>query len=158
MRNIRRVETKERVGWNVKIRRAKVRREKNFSDKAYGGKDNALVAAKAFRDELLAQLDTPEYEVWKRDRKVATNTSGIPGVYRGVAGSKKSSGRYIETPYWQAYWTDVHGKRQMRVFSIDAYGDEGAKALAIEARQRGLAQLARDVALIRQAQADGAVV
>lgn len=145
---IQRLDTRHRGTWKVQIKRAKERKHKYFPDSGYGGKDAALAAAKAWRDQTLAEMDGPDYQVWKRDHPLATNTTGMPGVYRGVAGSKQG-GKVVETPYWEGNWTDLHGKRRRRVFSIKAYGEEGAKALAMQARRQGLEEVAR-VAASRQ--------
>lgn len=145
MRCIQRLDT-SRHAWKVQIKRAKVRKHKYFPDTLYGGREPALAAAKAWREHMLAEMDGPGYEVWKREHTLASNTTGIPGVFRGVAGHKRG-GEIVQTPYWQGYWTDMDGKRQIRVFSILAHGEDGAKALAVQARRQGLEQVAREAAL-----------
>ncbi len=59
--------------------------------------------------------------------------SGIPGVTRITAYSR---GHYYNV--WKANWTSVRGVRRSRQFSVNKYGEEEAKRLAIEARQDAL--------------------
>jgi hypothetical protein len=42
---------------------------------------------------------------------------------------------------WQARWSPKKGVRRVKTFSVDFYGEEEAKRLAIEARQRGLEEM-----------------
>jgi hypothetical protein len=64
--------------------------------------------------------------------KRSTNKSGITGVHKNDNGSG--------TWYWVASWM-VNGKRTGTMFAIAKYGEEGAKALAIEARENAVAML-----------------
>lgn len=54
-----------------------------------------------------------------------TNISGVNGVYLS-----NDEGR----PTWYAQWRE-NGKQRKRSFAVGKYGDEGAKKLAIEARE-----------------------
>ena len=67
-------------------------------------------------------------EVRQLPRK--NNTSGRPGL------SKTGDGTY-----WRAQYSDTNGKRPTKSFRIDEFGDEGAKRLANEWLDQGLAQL-----------------
>jgi hypothetical protein len=64
------------------------------------------------------------------------NTSGIVGVKRQVQTNKH--GTYIS---WVAHYRDENGKPVTKTFSVKKYGEEGAKQLAIEAREAGLRKL-----------------
>ncbi|NJR57625.1 MAG: AP2 domain-containing protein [Cyanobacteria bacterium CRU_2_1] len=98
---------------------------KFFSDKKYGGKEEALKAAEQHFDELDKQmpLDSPV------GRMSVRNRSGIVGVSR-----TKSTRRGHEYEYWQAWWGSGDYRKSVK-FSILKYGEEKAKQLAIEARR-----------------------
>lgn len=62
----------------------------------------------------------------------SNNTSGITGVYF----DKK--GKY---DYWKASWMKIDGKMGTKSFSIMKYGDEEARNLAINYREKMIAEL-----------------
>lgn len=66
-------------------------------------------------------------------KKRVNNSSGVTGVSRRV----DRSGR----PRWVAQWHGIGGARQHRSFSVSVYGEEGAEALAIKAREDALKAL-----------------
>lgn len=140
-RNISRIETsgatgKSYGGWEVRMQRRGKRHEKFFSDNAYGGKRNALSAAKDFRDELEDKLKG--YSVKELSKRPSTrNRSGVVGVR--LHHQKDIRGEYIYYYwYWIAQWTDGHGKRKTRSFSCHTYGDDEAYRLACQARKEGV--------------------
>lgn len=133
--------------WKVVLSRAGKHWFKYFADAQHGGKRRALAAAKAWRDALLLQISGSDYEVWKRERPQARNTSGVPGVWRGVLHRKNKAGDVVATSrFWQAFWVTLDGRRRLRTFGIAKYGEERAKALAILARREGIAEVAREAA------------
>ena len=70
--------------WIVHIERRRRVWNRSFSDGVYGGKTNALRAARAFRDEILVShlpMTRAEYAAIRRKN----NRSGFPGVYRYAA-------------------------------------------------------------------------
>jgi hypothetical protein len=143
MRYIQRIDNAHHT-WKVALRRKNKMMHKYFTDEVYGGTAQALIAAIAWRDETEAKHATASYAIWRRERMPPTNTTGIVGVYRGM-NEKKRAGRISKFYYWQGHWTGVDGKRNCRTFSINKYGEEAAKELAIRARREGLAQLAREI-------------
>jgi hypothetical protein len=61
------------------------------------------------------------------------NASGILGVARlDVMANRNPNTRYV---CWCAKWTDEHGIRRQRGFSIPRYGEQEAKRLAIAERE-----------------------
>lgn len=54
------------------------------------------------------------------------NKTGIAGVEYTV--------RQGRSPYYSASWYDLDGKHRRKTFATSVYGDEGAKAKAVEAR------------------------
>ena len=62
----------------------------------------------------------------------SNNTSGIHGVGKYA----RRSGQV-----WMAQWQDADGKPKQASFSVSKYGNEGAKCLAIKARQDAIDKL-----------------
>lgn len=143
MRNIRRVD-KGHHSWRVVIRRQHLQLRPHFTDSAYGSKELALAAAVAWRDQKEAELSGVDYVVWQREWMRAHNKSGTVGVYRNI-NTKKRGDRIIQQAQWMAYWKNTNGKRSVRSFNVSKYGEEGAKQLAIQARQDGMADMARQL-------------
>lgn len=143
LRYIQRID-KEHHTWKVSIRRATQLVHRYFTDSVYGGPVQALAAAMAWRDTTVAELTGVDYGLWRRDLNRPNNTSGIVGVYRGVMRSKRGK-QVRKQAYWCGYWQNTNGKRSSRSFSINKYGEEGAKQLAIRARQEGMADVARQL-------------
>ena len=110
--------------------------EKYFADTKFGGKIGALREAKKFRDEIEAQM--PRYSVSELARNPSVrNTSGTVGVR--ISERKDIRGEYEYTYYfWVAQWTDGKGRRKTRSFSIDKYGYDKARELAVKARKKGI--------------------
>lgn len=130
--------------WKVQLKRKGGVTHKYFTDNVFGGKSNALEAAKAWRDALLYANSGPEYAMWRRNQMRSHNTSGIVGVGRYVRYYKSDHGVRKE-PRWQAYWKDADGKRQSRWFPVRDYGEERAKWLACRAREEGMEQTRREL-------------
>ena len=145
-RNISRIETtsstgKKYGGWEVRMQRRGKKTEKFFSDNGFGGKRGALAAAKKFRDELEARQR--KYTVKELAQNPSKrNKSGVVGVR--LHQQKDVRGDYeYQYWYWVAQWTDGHGRRRTKSFSVHQHGDEEAYRLACEARRRGVAQANR---------------
>lgn len=143
MHYIQRID-KRHIGWKVAFRRKSREWHKYFSDAAYGGKRQALSAAKLWRNEWFAKLSGIDYKVWRRELVPPSNTTGIVGVHRGVM-RKMSGGKVVDWVNWQAYWRDADGRRKTKSFSVNKYGEEEAKALAKRARQEGMKEFARQL-------------
>lgn len=132
--------------WRVSIVRQGTRHRKVFTDSVYGGETPALVAAKAWRDQLLLRL--PVNTLTRTVTRVnATNTSGVAGVHRAQKGKKGK-----ELPYWVANCPKLKGRPQRnKSFSIAKYGEEQAFALAVAAREMFVAELSEMVYLHHRA-------
>lgn len=135
LHNIRRmdIESSRTHAWLVQVQRKKRIVAKMFSDNVFGGKQNALSAAVAYRDALIMAASPAKHNQWWRTIVRRNNTSGIPGVglYKRPDGSEK----------WVAYWADEKGIRRSRTFLVKTYGETQAKQLAIEERQRQLKRI-----------------
>lgn len=110
---------------------------KNFPDKSNGGKRRALELAMSYRDRLLDKfppISRKEVCLIKR----SNNTSGITGVCTYAKPYTLRDGTRKESWYWEASWPDRHGKKIYKNFSVNKYGEEMARSMAIRARLRGL--------------------
>ena len=110
--------------------------EKFFSDNGFGGQRGALNAAKDFRDEL--EDSSRKYTVKELAKNPSKrNKSGIVGVRLHKQIDTRGDYEYHYW-YWVAQWTDGHGRRRTRSFSVHTYGEEKAKKLAQAARRQGV--------------------
>ena len=120
--------------WVVMVNNATGRKSKRFTDRAHGGKDEALAAAQIFRDKLIKDLGL--------DERLTKPDSEHPGVSRTESENRRD-GYPRREAYWQAYWPKPHGKQATKRFSISKYGEEVAKDMAVRTRQRAVAALDR---------------
>ncbi len=145
-RNIARIEVpgegrKIYGGWEVRIQRRGERFSKYFSDLSHGGKRLALQSAKVFRDEIDQRYK--RYSVKDLAAKPsARNRSGQVGIRLHEQTDRRGEFDYSYW-YWIAQWTDGHGRRRTRSFSIHRHGEEEAYRLACEARNQGIKQAKR---------------
>jgi len=124
-------------GWRVSLRRRGKMLVENFPDKKYGGRQKALKLAQKYRDELLGKfppISRREVCLVKR----SNNKSGISGVCTYAKSYRLRDGTLRETRYWEASWPGEEGKNISINFSVNKYGEELARSMAIRARQRGL--------------------
>ena len=119
-------------GWTVAFRRSGVEFSKHFSAKLYQGAEAALVAAKAWRDEML-RAHPPVPRNVRAQTLRNTNTSGIPGI----STRKGADGQVVA---WRATTEIMPGQQVSRFFSIKRYGAK-AKEMAIAERRMQLQQM-----------------
>ncbi len=119
--------------WKVTIRRQKRNYIRNFADQRHGGKDQAFVAAQAYREAVLA-----DHPLMTRQARCAIvrkdNRSGVPGVTRRPK-------HLTQAAYWVARWPGEGKTIKQRRFSVMTYGETGAFLKAVEARRHGLATM-----------------
>jgi hypothetical protein len=120
--------------WIVVLTRNRESFRKHFTDGVHGGREQALAAAIAYRDEIIARfapLKRSEYVSVLRKN----NTSGHPGVRL----NRDAEGNPL---YWAASWVPRAGaKAKVVKFSVSKYGFDRAKELAVRARADGVAQM-----------------
>ena len=120
--------------WIVVLTRNRESFRKHFTDGVHGGREQALAAAIAYRDEIVARfapLKRSEYVSVLRKN----NTSGHPGVRL----NRDGEGNPL---YWAASWVPRAGaKAKVVKFSVAKYGFDRAKELAVRARADGVAQM-----------------
>lgn len=127
-------------GWQVRFLRSNNKNHISqlFSDNSYGGKQKALEAAATFRNAIEIEIEPISKEKQKK-RKSLRNKSGIVGVNRTKQVDRRRSGKTYVYYYWQAHWPNGNNRTVCRKFSVSKYGEQGALKLAIEAREKGLA-------------------
>jgi len=129
-------------GWQVRFDRKTNYKSKLFSDNKYGGQDQALEAAIAWRDEELKSrkeslLEGPDKAPFVLSALPSNNTSGILGVNRSISTERNGA----QFPYWQTSFKLPDGKTRVRGFRINTYGEIGALRLAVETRKNGIYEL-----------------
>lgn len=127
-------------GWLVTIQRRGVIHRRHFSDGTAGGKQKSFLAARAFRDEIIAQyppLSMREYSSIVKK----SNRSGVVGVCRYCASETRDLPEDQQRWFWVASWPMADGKRKRVKFSVKKYGEETAFKMALQAREEALVEL-----------------
>jgi hypothetical protein len=121
--------------YRVKLLRQGAMFQEYFPFKNYESEAAALAEAKrCWRDirETFPRMSRRQYcEVKRRNSR-----SGVVGVSKIT---KMRKGHKYE--FWRATFTDRRGNHKVRIFSVNKYGDAGAKKRALEARKEALALL-----------------
>ena len=126
--------------WRVSLRRRGQMFVKNFPDKKCGSKRKALQQAKVYRDHILNKYPPITRKEFSSTLR-SNNVSGITGVYRYAKKYTLADSSEVECWYWEAHWPTEPGESKSERFSINDYGEDIARAMAIRARERGLAQV-----------------
>ncbi len=98
-------------GWQVRARRNGERESKFFADARHGTPEDALAAAVAYRDDLLASLPMPT-----APRRAWSNTGVV-----GLSVREKPDGDRARL-YVQLNWVDAGGTRRASSYSVDKWG------------------------------------
>ena len=116
------------AGYYVKICRKKVTYDKFFTDNSFGSHQKALKAAIAYRDKTLATYITyTKKEI--ATKLIASNTSGISNIALHTNNGYKR---------WRVAYKTSEGKLTSKSFSINKYGNNEAKRLALEFHEQVL--------------------
>ena len=127
--------------WRVSLQRQGKMHVKNFPDKKYTSKRCALTLAKQFRDNILVTYPpTSRQQFCTTIRK--NNKTGISGVCNYTKSYQLNDGSVKEYHYWAANWPDENHRSISQVFSVNTYGNDIARRLAIRARVDGLSRVA----------------
>lgn len=133
-KNISRINQPERktVGWYVRVTFNNQQRSKFFSDHVHGGKEKALEAAIAYRNEVEGELGKPRTERLVIAHN-SRNRTGIMGVRRKTKVIKTKTGERVVNNVYEVTWNPEPGRLRRTWVSIDEYGEEAAlrKACAI---------------------------
>jgi hypothetical protein len=126
--------------WRVSLQRQGKMHVKNFPDKKHRCKSYALTMAKNFRDSILTTYPpTSRQQFCKTIRK--NNKTGISGVCNYTKSYQLNDGSVKQYHYWAANWPDENHRSISQVFSVNTYGDNIARQLAIKARIDGLSRV-----------------
>jgi hypothetical protein len=120
--------SKQLMGWWVRTTHDGKPLRRFFSDREFGGPDQAHQAALQVTSQLGDRTEIGSLLLRLRPRK--NNRSGIPGVARYQGGSARG-------PFWLAYWEE-NGRRVQKKFSVAVYGEQRAEELATAAREEAV--------------------
>ena len=84
-------------------------------------------------------LEHPKMSRQENAQRKTSRTGEIIGVRRLLKIDTRWAGNAYEV--WEARWSHKKYQRRVRTFSIEKYGEEEAKRLAIEARLIGLGEM-----------------
>lgn len=124
-------------GWQVRLQRRGEKFSKFFKDSDHKNEDVALKAARKFYNQLCKEH--PEMTPQEHAERKTARTGEIIGVRRLLKVDKRWGGNNYEV--WEAKWSHKKYQRRVKTFSIEKYGEEEAKRLAIDARLQGLAKM-----------------
>ena len=113
-------------GWWVRVRRDKAYFKRLFYDSVCGSAQESLRQAILYRHELLSNFPVTIKHVNKR----SLSTDPEERIKRL---EDKARGKKKAYKYWMAKWYDQDHNIKNKSFSTVRFGEEGAKALALEA-------------------------
>jgi hypothetical protein len=117
-------------GWQVRLQRRGIKYAKFFSDSSYDSSRKSLANARAFRDQLVNELEEQARNQARICTRSTRNSSGVVGVSK-ISINAANGATY---QFWQATWSPEPGKRCCVKFSIKRYGETEAFELAVQAR------------------------
>ena len=115
-----------RSAWRAVLRRRGRTLQMRFPDATFGGSEQALVVARAWRDAVMATVPTLQ-----SDGEAAASTDPVDGSRPGLA---RWEARGPRAARWSARMTALDGRIRVRTFSVARHGEAEAKAKA----ERGL--------------------
>jgi len=124
--------------WQVRVGGKRKYHSKLFSDRQYGGQQEALGAAQAYLESYLTahpQEWVRAYRSYHQGKMFANNKSGVTGVCYFESRHRWDKGRLVG--YWCASLpTGPEGQKTWhKKFNIERYGAREARRLAIEFRR-----------------------
>lgn len=122
-------------GWLVRVPGTAT---KGFSSAKFSGILASLRVAILYRDDMLASAPPQPLYGYSRNKR---NKTGIIGVFRQISHSPSCrvvDGKVYEYPrervFWVAMWVEENTQKKKR-FSVNRYGEDGARKLAKEERE-----------------------
>ncbi|MGH9901281.1 MAG: AP2 domain-containing protein [Pyrinomonadaceae bacterium] len=126
-KGVSRIDCPERktVGWYVRVRLNKVTKSKFISDRAHGGKEEALKRAVECRNRLERELGKPrtDYVIVGHNPR---NATGVVGVRRAFKKYKGKDGKVYLNEVYDVTWNAGREKRGRTSVSITKYGEASA--------------------------------
>ena len=126
--------------WRISLSRNGRRFVRNFTDRKHGDGQQALHAARIYRDQILRENPPISRKEFCSIRR-SNNKSGTTGVCSYSKRYERRDGSINEKWYWEASWPNRVGESTRKLFSVDRYGEEKARQMAIRTRQEALASL-----------------
>lgn len=134
--------------WQFQYENDPIKESKTFYDKAYGGTEASLEAAKKYRDDFLRSahelgITGPGGVMESGDLPIQLtlsprNTSGIVGLYREVLHRPRMTRPEMN---WIANYKDDSGSHKQKAFSIKGLGEKGALLAALRHRRDYVARI-----------------
>ncbi|MBB4010677.1 AP2/ERF family transcription factor [Allorhizobium taibaishanense] len=131
--------------WMVNMSRGGKSIHMTFSDSTYGGREQALEVAQAYRDAVLRVVPPlTNKDMRMLVRKNRSEGSEVPGVYYKESDERRQSGAWIariELPVDEKKPTGGGKRRRKsltRTFNVSKYGYDEARRMAEEERMRML--------------------
>lgn len=132
-KSVSRIETLKHSSWYVRIFYQGAYVRKTFSDNVYGGKDNALVEAVAWRDEMEKQMGKPRTDRSVRKKNLAEDE--YAGIHRRQLKAKNREGKEYDRDVYEITWSPTPGKVSRTTVSVTKHGEEKALEMAKEIRR-----------------------
>lgn len=137
-----RIDSDSTHGWQVRVYRDGRTFSRLFSDKKWGGRDDAFEAAQRYRQELLEEVAQLPAKTRRRRliRHNKSNTSGVVGVSR----TYKRDRRGIRHEVYAVSWNPEPGVARGTSYSIKRYGEDTAFRLACQLRWKKMKEIYGD--------------
>lgn len=130
LRHITRMDYERTCGWWVRFYKGQTQLDhKLFSDKKWGGKTKALVAAQQWRDANEAKWVTKRPGLHSYRLQSRRNVTGAIGVALRIQPNRKGMARFS----WAALWSDSTSQHT-RTFGVEKHGYRRAYQLALDCR------------------------
>ncbi|PAP77551.1 hypothetical protein [Rubrivirga marina] len=137
-----RIDSDSTHGWQVRVYRDGKTFSRLFSDKKWGGRDEAFEAAATYRKELIDEVSQLPAKP-RRRRLIRSNKSNTSGVV-GVSRTYKRDRRGIRHEVYAVSWNPEPGVARGTSFSIKRYGEDTAFRLACQLRWKKMKEIYGD--------------
>lgn len=137
-----RIDSDSTHGWQVRVYRHGKTYSKLFSDRKCGGREEAFEKARAYRDELNAEVAAMP-ETAPRRRLILRNKGNTSGVV-GISRTHKRDRRGVKHEVYAVSWNPEPGVARGTSFSIKRYGEEDAFRRACELRWNKMKEIYGD--------------
>lgn len=121
---VSRYDYSDQHGWWVRIRRDNTPFQKFFYDSHYSTIGESLRAAIQYRHEIISSFPL--------ERKRQGIPRSLPLEPENRIARRVTKGKNQPYIFWQAVWYDENHKKQLKRFSVNKYGEEEARKLALE--------------------------
>jgi hypothetical protein len=133
MKSISRIDQaqKNNHGFYVRVSFRGEQHRKFFSDKKYGGQDEALHEAIKYRDYLEQELGKPRTDRMVLAPKDNNKRAGV----RRIKKPKRKNGKIYYSDVYEVQWCPEPGKVERKNFYVGTLGEEEARRRAYDLRR-----------------------